>query len=359
MTWKLIILLLLVVPAFSSEEKDEKKALEAQAKELVQQAKDLEKSGQLVAARKRYATSQAFWETKDAAKAIKHIDDEINKQIKDALKQAHQLYDQGRFKQAIEVLENALQLNSAGAVLSYDLALCHRGMGDSASSLAYLDQAVLGTADPKRSAKLKQLRTAWVTGEQAAAVKDVEKDHINYVNRLMESIGFEASVADEMPSMSAESADPAAPVPAANMQNAFLNRAPAHSHANSKARRSSGLCEALDQIKGTATSPALTFDLANCAEDNDRPKDAAQLLRSYLEMAPQAADAARVWLRIRDLDALLGLTGATGSQIRSLYAAASRSIEERKFDRALSQFEKAAQHCTRIRADAVEIGADV
>jgi hypothetical protein len=76
--------------------KDENKALEAQAEELVQQAKDLEKSGQLVEARKRYASSQAFWETKDAEKAFRHIDDEINKKIKDALQQAHQLYDQGR-----------------------------------------------------------------------------------------------------------------------------------------------------------------------------------------------------------------------------------------------------------------------
>jgi hypothetical protein len=64
------------------------------------------------------------------------------------------------------------------------------GTGDSARSLAYLDPAILGTTDPKRSAKLKQLRTAWVTSEQATAVKDIEKDHIIYVNGLMETIWF-------------------------------------------------------------------------------------------------------------------------------------------------------------------------
>jgi hypothetical protein len=122
-----------------------------------------------------------------------------------------------------------------------------------------------------------------------------------------------------MPSVSAASADP--PATAANMQNSFLNSAPAAHSLPTQRRSAPQVCVALDQMKSTAKRPALTFDLANCTEDNDRPKDAAQLLRSYLEMAPNAADAARVRLRIQDLDALLGLTGATGDQIRSLYAA--------------------------------------
>lgn len=43
-------------------------------------------------------SSQAFWETKDAIQAIKHIDEEIHSRVKDALRQAHKLYDQGQFK---------------------------------------------------------------------------------------------------------------------------------------------------------------------------------------------------------------------------------------------------------------------
>lgn len=46
-------------------------------------------------ARSRYAGSQAFWETKDAIQAIKHIDEVIHSRVKDGLRQAHKLYDQG------------------------------------------------------------------------------------------------------------------------------------------------------------------------------------------------------------------------------------------------------------------------
>src|SRR5262249_11968639 len=123
---QLLLLLVLVLPVFASEEKDQKKALEAQAKELILQAKDQEKSGNLIEARKLYANSQAFWETKDAEKAIKKIDDEIHKQVKDALKQAHQLYDSGKFEAARDTLTTAQQLGYMGAVISYDLALCYR-----------------------------------------------------------------------------------------------------------------------------------------------------------------------------------------------------------------------------------------
>ena len=163
-----IFILLLAIPSFSSEEQNEKKALEAQAKALVEEAKALEKSGDLIEARKQYASSQAFWETKDAEKAIKHIDDEIRNRVKDALKRAHQLYEHGQFKPASEALEAALALHSSGGVLSYNLALCYHQMGYPATALGYLDEAISATADPKRSSKLKQLRTIWITGEQTA-----------------------------------------------------------------------------------------------------------------------------------------------------------------------------------------------
>ena len=137
----LIFLLLSSAPlAFADDqEKAQKKALELQATQLIKQAKDLEKSGQLLDARSRYVSSQAFWETKDAVNAIKNIDNEIRDRVKDALRQAHKLYDQGQFKPAADVLENTLKLGESTAILSYNLALCHHRSGDTASSLAYLD----------------------------------------------------------------------------------------------------------------------------------------------------------------------------------------------------------------------------
>ena len=206
----LIFLVLSSAPvAFADDqEKAQKKVLEQQANELIKQAKDLEKSGQLLDARSRYISSQAFWETKDAIKAIKNIDEEIRDRVKDALRQAHKLYDQGQFKPAADVLENALKLGESTAILSYNLALCYQRTGDTASSLAYLDQATSASPDPKRRLKLQQLRSALVTGEQPLALKDADRGRIDNVNGLVDSIGFEASLDEGPPSLQGEPEKP-------------------------------------------------------------------------------------------------------------------------------------------------------
>jgi hypothetical protein len=91
-----------------------------------------------------------------------------------------------------------------------------------------------------------------------------------------------------------------------------------------------------------ANSPTFTFDLANCAQDNDRPAEASSLLTRYLELAPGAADADLVRLRIADLNALAALPEQKGAQMRGLYSSASRSLQERKYDLALGAYQKAA-----------------
>jgi hypothetical protein len=335
----LIFLLLLSAPAVfaDDQEKAQKKALEQQANELIKEAKELEKSGQLLEARSRYASSQAFWETKDATQAIKHIDETIHSRVKEALRQAHKLYDQGQFKAAAEALENALKLGESTAVLSYNLALCYQRTGDTAASLAYLDQAASASPDPKRRLKLQQLRTALMTGEQAMALKDSDRSRIDNVNGLVDSIGFEASLDEGPPSLQRETERPGSPVvPAAFSSSATTSSAKV-------SRRSSSLCQALKSLEATAaSSPAFSFDLANCAEDNDRPAEASALLTRYLQMSPNAADADRVRRRIADLNALAELPEQKGAQVRSIYASASRSLEERKYDRALAELQRAA-----------------
>ena len=338
-TLTLTFLLLLSAPAAfaDDQEKAQKKALEQQANELIREAKGLEKSGQLLDARSRYVSSQAFWETKDAIQAIKHIDEEIHDRVKDALRQAHKLYDQGQFKPAADMLENALKLGESTAILSYDLALCYQRTGDTASSLAYLDQATSASPDPKRRLKLQQLRSTLVTGEQPIVLKDADRGRIDTVNGLVDSIGFEASLDEGPPSLlgGPENAGPAI-VPAAPSSD------PATSP-DKTSRRSSSLCQALKSLGPiSANSPTYSFDLANCAEENDRPAEASGLLTRYLQMSPKAADADRVRLRIADLNALAELPEQKGAQVRAIYSLASRSLEERKYDRALLEFQKAA-----------------
>lgn len=338
-TLTLTIFLLFSAPAAFADdnEKAQKKALEQQANELINEARGLEKSGQLLEARSRYASSQAFWETKDALNAIKHIDEEIHDRVKDALRQAHKLYDQGQFKAAADALENALKLGESTAVLSYDLSLCYQRTGDTASSLAYLDQAASASVDPKRRLKLQQLRSALVTGEQAIAWKDADRGRIDNVNGLVDSIGFEASLDEGPPSLQGEPDKlGGSTVPAALSSNATVS-------STKTSRRSSSLCQALKGLGPIpANSPTFTFDLANCAENNDRPGEASALLTRYLEMSPKATDSDRVRLRIADLNALAELPEQKGAQVRAIYSSASRSLEERKYDRALVEFQKAA-----------------
>lgn len=333
----LIFTLLLPVPAAfaDDQEKAQKKALEQQANELIAEAKALEKSGQLLEARSRYAGSQAFWETKDALQAIKHIDEVIHNRVKDALRQAHKLYDQGQFKSAAEALENASKLGESTAVLSYNLSLCYQRTGDTAASLAYLDQAVSASHDPKVRLKLQQLRTALVTGEQVAAWKDADRGRIDSVNGMVDSIGFETSLDEGPPSLQREPDKAGSPIVPATFTNTASS--------GTTSRRSASLCQAFKNL-GTlpANSPTFSFDLANCAEDNDRPAEASALLTRYLEMSPKAADADRVRSRIADLNALAGLPEQKGAEVRAIYASASRSLEERKYDRALAEFHKAA-----------------
>jgi tetratricopeptide (TPR) repeat protein len=332
----LIFFLLLLSPVFADDqEKAQKKALEQQAEELIKEAKALESSGQLLEARSRYAGSQAFWETKDATQAIKHIDEAIHNRVKDALRQAHKLYDQGQFKTAAEALESASKLGESTAVLSYDLALCYQRTGDTAASLAYMDQAVSATPDPKRRLKLQQIRTALVTGEQSIVWKDADRGRIDNVNGLVDSIGFEASLDEGPPTLQRDPDKPGSPVVPATFTSS--------SSSGASSRRSASLCQAFKNL-GTlpANSPTFSFDLANCAEDNDRPAEASALLTRYLEMSPKAVDADRVRLRIADLNALADLPEQKGAQVRAIYATASRSLEERKYDRALMEFEKAA-----------------
>lgn len=335
----LIVFLLVPPPAAfaDDQEKSQKKALEQQAKELIKEAKELEKSGQLLEARSRYAGSQAFWETKDAVEAIKHIDEAIHNRVKDALRQAHKLYDQGQFKLAAEALEGASKLGESTAVISYDLALCYQRTGDTAASLAYLDQAASASPDPKRRLRLQQLRSALMTGEQPIAWKDVDRGRIDSVNGLVDSIGFESSLDEGPPSLQRETEKLASQVVPAT----FTSTTPTSSSTTS--RRSASLCQAIKNLGALpAGSATFTFNLANCAENNDRPAEASALLTRYLEMSPKAADADRVRLRITDLNALAELPDQKGSQVRAIYATASRSLEERKYDRALTEFQKAA-----------------
>lgn len=94
-------------------------------------------------------------------------------------------------------------------------------------------------------------------------------------------------------------------------------------------------------MKGSlANTPSGAFDLANCAEINDRDAEAVKLLEKYLEMSPEALDRKQIQSRIADLKSLLSLPGAKGIEIRRIYASLYGSLAERRYDRSLADLNK-------------------
>ncbi len=340
---KAIFLVFLLCSALTAEdlEKTQKKELEAQVRTMTTEAERLEKTGQLAEARTKYAESQALIEMKNVTEAIKRLDEEIHRRVKDTLSESRKLYELRKFKEAATALDAGMKLQAFQSVLAYDLALCYYQLGERNKALEYLGKAKAGTADPKQKQKLLQLLTFFTTGENGLSVNDSDKERISRVNRLSESIGVEASLEDaggDEESFS-EGDTPSAQVVS---QTSLKTNVPAGIRSDTLASHRSSLCNALGELKGTlVSSPSATFNLANCAETNGRAAEAVRLLEKYLELAPGALDSDEAHARIADLKSLLSLPSQNGIEIRRLYASVYGSLAERKYDRALTDLNKA------------------
>jgi tetratricopeptide (TPR) repeat protein len=341
------VLVFLLCSGLAAEnlEKTQKKALEAQVKSMAAEAESLEKAGQLAEARIKYAESQALIEVKDVTDALKHLDEEIQKRVKNALSDSRKLYESRKFKEAAAFLDQAMKLQAFQPVLAYDLALCYHQLGEHDKALEYLGKAKAGTADPKQKQKLLQMLTFFTTGEGGLSLNDSDRDRVTRVNHLADSIGLEASLEDQAgEETSVADADTPSSTPATQAGLALNANPPVSSRSNTNAGHRSSLCNALGELKGTlATSPSATFNLANCAETNGRPAEAVGMLEKYLEMTPNTLDAGEVHARVADLKSLLTLPAQNGVEVRRLYASAYGSLAERKYDRALADFTKAGE----------------
>ncbi len=322
-------------------EKTQKKELESQVKAITAEAQALEKSGHLAEARTRYAESQALIETKDVTEALKHLDEQIHKRVKDNLSDAKRLYEARKFKETAAVLEESMKFQAFLTQISYDLALCYYQLGDRGKAVVYLGKARLGTADPKQKQRMAQLLALFTTGENGISAKDSDKDRINRLNHLVDSIGLEASLDDEIgEETSATDADPSPDSKTLTASQTAV--APTRTSSGTNNRHRASLCNSLGELKGVlTTSPSALFDLANCAETNGRATEAVRLLGKYLEAAPTALDANETRTRIAELQSLLTLPGQNGIEVRRLYASAYGELSERKYDRAVADLTKA------------------
>jgi tetratricopeptide (TPR) repeat protein len=338
----LVVLALPLGTAADDLQKTQKKELEAAAKALNEEAKSLEKSGKLVEARLKYAESLGYIELGDTSQAISRLDDTLKTSAKAAVASSQKLYETGKYKEAAQALEEAWSLQALRPLLAYNLAISYNQIGERQKAVDYMDQAIAGAGAPKVRAKLSQTRTTFITAETVAQQSDAAKKQIELFDHLAETLGNGSSAEDELGDeevlVQGDSPDVTASVRGGTTK--FTATDAGH---NGKPTRFSSACTALQSLKETlANSPAAVFDLANCAEDNNRPDEAIRFLRRYLELSPNALDAGRVKQRIAELDALKSLPTQSGVQVRALYAAAERSIEESQYDGALIAYTKAA-----------------
>src|SRR6266481_8768545 len=153
-------------------------------------ADDLEKT------QKKQLESQVLIEMKNVTDAIKRLDEQIHKRVKDNLTESRKLYESRKYKEAAIALDEGMKLQAFQSVLAYNLALCYYQLSERTQALEYLAKAKAGTVDPKQRQKLLQLVAIFTTGENGLSVNDSDKDRISRVNRLSESIGVEASLED-------------------------------------------------------------------------------------------------------------------------------------------------------------------
>jgi tetratricopeptide (TPR) repeat protein len=343
----LLLVLVFFCSAAAAEnlEKNEKKALEAQAKAAIAEARNLEKSGHLAEARAKYIESQALIEINEATDAIKHLDDEIHKRVKSQLTASRKLYDSSKFSETAAALDESMKMGAFQSVLSYNLALCYHRLGERSKAVEHLQKAIESTPDPHRKEKLQQLLTVFVTGQDPPSVPDSAKTNVAEANRLADSVGIDASLADDQGVEEEETpfSDPAPALLPVSQASSKTTPPPAPSSRTVVGHRAS-LCNSFEELKSAlANSPALIFDRANCAEDNGRPAEAVRLLQKYLELSPNALDADQARERIAELTSLIALTGPNAPEARRLYTSAYGSLAERKYDRALAAYKRANQ----------------
>jgi tetratricopeptide (TPR) repeat protein len=290
-------------------EKTDKKALEAQAKELVAEGRVLEQQGKLAEAKDKYVDAEGVTPTDDALSAIHHINDAEKQQVESLLNEARHLYETGKLPESAQQLRQGLELDPTSAALRYNLALCFLKLGDRANAALQLDLAVgsLPNRKDEELMELLELRSTVLMGTQlpaAAASGDAKKNLSAFNSSYVQ-----------------EDRDPGD------------TKAPGGS-----------LCDQAKTLDiSFPTNAAVVFNAAKCAEEDARPEDAAHQIAEYLKLAPEALDHTDAELLTQSWISLAALTGDAGQAVRKHFATAARYLDYRRYDRAIAEYEGAAQ----------------
>lgn len=307
----LLVLLIAAQSLLAAADKQQKKAKETEAKRLTSLAQKAEEKGRLLEARQQYLESEHVLFNKDSQKGLERIADVAAQQVKTLVADAAQAYGAENFAKAAQLLESAGQLQPGNLAIGCNLALTRYQQGNRGNALVLLDQCVAALRDKEPRRKLAELHTALVTGDRASVVAPAARQH---VARLNDAI-LQDSDRDVTPDDDDTDVPPAPVV---------------------------GLCVQMRQLPAALlTTPAMLFNLAKCAESEDRLGEAIRFLTEYGQVAPQAADSDEVQARLSLLKDLSALPDPKGAMVRNLYARARKHMDERAYDQAIADYQKA------------------
>lgn len=306
-----LLVLLIAAQSFLVADKQQTKAKASEAKRLNSLAQKAEKQGRLLEARQQYLASEHVVFNKDAEKGLERIAEAAGQQVKTMVADAAQAYAAENFAKAAQLLESAGQLHPGNLAIGCNLALTRYQQGNRGEALALLEQCVAALRDKEPRRKLAEVHTALVTGDRTSVVAPGGRQQIARLN--------DAIVQERDSDVTSDDDDTDVP------------SSPAV-----------GLCVQMRQLQaGLLTNPAMLFNLARCAESENRLDEAIRLLTEYGQVAPQAADNDDVQARLSVLKDLSALPDPKGALVRNLYASARTHVEERVYDLAIADYQKA------------------
>lgn len=290
--------------SFAQNTQPDKKQLQANAKQLIAKGKSLEDQGKLAEAKDKYIEAEAIYSTSDGLDAIKRINDAQKQQADTLLKDAHRMYEAGKYKESLDTLQRGIADQPGSPAFEFDMVMDYLKVGDRANADLYLRMAVAGMGEEKERPKLLELDSTIVMGTDQPAPE----------NAPSASDAFNANYGEE----DRDAADPK--------------------------MTGGSLCQQTANLKtALPTNPALVFNSAKCDEEDARQGDAALELANYVKLAPNALDRADAEALERDWQSLAALPGEDGRTVRRDFANASRYLDFRHYDRAIAEYEEAAK----------------
>ena len=302
----------IAVPAAAHAADPQLKAKKAEAKRLLNLGKTAEKQGNLLDARAQYLASEHVLFTDDAEKALEHVAEVADQQVKSLMAQASSAYAAEHFDEAARLLDSARQLHPGHLSISCNTGLTMYQQGNHGDAVILLDQCVDAMRDKDMRRRLAELSSSLTTGDRRVSVSAGARPQVARLNDLILK-NRDADADDDDDDDDAASKTPG-----------------------------TGVCAQLKQLQTTLpNNPAVLFDLASCAESAGHFGDAARLLAEYKAAAPAAVDADAVDARVALLKRLVDLPAPQGDVVRPLYTSAGHHTQAHEYAQAVADYQKA------------------